>query len=445
MRSLRIRLILLLGVAIVVASLVLFIASFRTAMTQANKLFDYHMQQMALALQDSGFQQEEWYSSPHGNDYDDAFEFVIQVWTDDGARVYQSRPYRILPNQGLLGYSNVTLGNGEWRVYGVKNETRMIQVAQKLDARRNRAISLALRSVWPIIPVSLLLLVTAWWVVTSALEPLNRIGRDLANRNADSLTPVSGTGVPQEVSRLVAEVNSLMARMAQALQSKKRFVADAAHELRTPLTALKLQVQTLARAKDEAARQQAIGRLQGGVDRAARLLEQLLALARHDPLPEPAPAVSTALLACVAQAADDVALLAASRHIVLRYDALADARVNVETESLSMLIRNLLDNAVRYTPAYGQILIATAIDQDHAVLTIEDSGAGIPPEIRERVFDRFYRVPGTTQNGSGLGLAIVKAIAERYQVRLELGNASIGGLQVRVTFAISQQVMLAGA
>lgn len=434
MRSLRIRLILLLGVAIIAASAVQFVTSFRTAMAQANKLFDYHMQQMALALQDSPFQQKQWYTSPHDND--NAFEFVIQIWTEDGVRVYQSRRYSVLPNQGVLGYSNVTLDNGDWRVYGVRNETRMIQVAQKLDARRNRAISLAMNSLWPSIPVLLLLLGTVWWVVTSALAPLDRISRDLADRNADSLAPVDATGVPQEVSRLVAEVNSLMGRMVQALQAQKHFIDDAAHELRSLLTALTLQVKTLSRAKDETARAQALARLQGGVDRASHLLEQLLTLARQDPLSDPSPGVLVSLADCVEQAADEMTPLAVSRQIELIFGTLPNTRVRADVESLRMLVRNLLDNAIRYTPEGGTVHVKLHCDNEAAILCIEDSGSGIPAENRERIFDRFYRVPGTNVSGSGLGLAIVKAIADRYHASLELGQAALGGLSVKIKFSL---------
>jgi len=435
MRSLRIRLLLLFGVAIVVATAVQFAASFRAAMQEANDLFDYHMEQIALALQDSAYQQPSWYKSSSGGEMA-GFDFVIQIWTDDGVRVYQSRTYRNLPKRGELGYSNVTLDNGDWRIYGVQNGTRVIQVAQKLDVRRDRAISLALHSLWPAIPVSLLLFAAAWWVVSAALAPLNRIGHDLAKRNADSLDPVDAKGVPNEVSLLVAELNSLLARMSQALQSQQRFVADAAHELRSPLTALKLQVQTLARAKDENARSQAVVRLQGGVDRASRLVEQLLALARQDPLSEPAEMKPISLPACIEQAAGDVAPIALARHVQLEYGMYTHAEIAGDAEGIRILVRNLLDNAVRYAPEYGRVRIDLSAAGGQARLTIQDSGSGIPEENRDRIFDRFYRVPGTSPSGSGLGLAIVKAIAERHEAVVELGQSVLGGLAVAVSFPL---------
>lgn len=435
MRSLRIRLILWLAAAITVATAIQFAASFRVAMGQANKLFDYHMQQMALALQDSAFKHTQWRALPEAGTHN--FEFVIQTWTEDGFRVYQPRNYRFLPEQAVLGYSNVTLDNGDWRVYATKSEKRVIQVAQKMEARRNRAIALAVNSLWPTMPASLLLIVATWWVVTSALSPLNRIGRDLSDRNADSLAPVSDEGVPQEVSLLVAELNSLLARMAHTLQSQQRFVADAAHELRSPLTALKLQVQTLARAKDDTAREQGIGRLLGGVDRATRLVEQLLSLARQEPLSQAPDSAVVSLLSCVEQAASDVATFAQSRNVEVEYGTLMEAKIAGDTESLRMMLRNLLDNALRYTPEHGTVKVDIATDRATAILTVEDSGTGIPEAERERVFDRFYRIPGTSPSGSGLGLAIVKAVADRHAATIELGNSSLGGLAVTLTFPLA--------
>ncbi|HEV2611758.1 MAG TPA: ATP-binding protein [Noviherbaspirillum sp.] len=431
-RSLRVRLLLLLGAAITIAAVVQFITSFRVATEKADKLFDYHMQQMAIALEDSGFESAAW---PKMSDSDDpGFDFVIQIWTDDGVRVYQSRTYRSLPPRTALGYSNVNLDNGDWRVYTVQTDTRVVQVSQKMQARHDRAFALALSAVWPVLPVSLLLFAAAWWVVTTALSPLNRIGHDLANRNADSLAPVSDEGVPQEVSLLVGELNLLLARMSQSLESQQRFVADAAHELRSPLTALKLQVQTLARAKDDNAREHGIARLLGGVDRASRLVEQLLALARQDPSVKDFERTEVSLPACIEQAATDVAPLALARHIHLEYDDLASAIIAGDLDSLRMMMRNLVDNAVRYTPEHGRIRIGLATEGDAAVLRIEDSGRGIPESDRERVFDRFYRVPGTSASGSGLGLAIAKAIADRHQATIELGESALGGLAVRITF-----------
>lgn len=437
MRSLRIRLILLFGAAIMAAAALQFATSFQASMLQANKLFDYHMQQLALALQDGNFDLAEWDSLPgiESNNFD----FIVQVWSADGMRVYQSRAYRSLPKQAALGYSTVTLDNGDWRVYAVREHQRLIQVAQKIEARRDRAISLAFSALWPVIPVSLLLFAAAWWVVTSALAPLTRIGQELAGRSASSTEPVPDTGVPQEVSLLVTELNSLLLRTAQALQLQQRFVADAAHELRSPITALRLQVQTLARSKDELATTQAVGRLLGGVDRASRLVEQLLALARQDPSSRANELAPLALDGSVLQAMADMAPLAASRHVRLhggQSQGLTHMTIAGDADSLRVLVCNLLDNAVRYIPEHGEVRVGLQALDGNAELTVEDSGSGIPAEERSRIFDRFYRVPGTIPSGSGLGLAIAKTIADRHGATITLGDSALGGLMVKIVFPL---------
>lgn len=434
MKSLRVRMILLFGVAIVAAAILQFATSFHAAMRVTNKLFDYHMQQMALALQDSNFEQVDWYTTPGIES--NSFDFVVQVWAEDGARVYQSRKYRVLPTQAALGYTSITLANGDWRIYAVQAHKRTIQVAQKISARRDRAISSAVSTLWPMAPVSLLLFFAAWWVVSSALAPLNRIGNELANRNADSIEPVSDLGVPKEVSLLVTELNSLLARTSQALQAQQRFVADAAHELRSPITALRLQVQNLGRSKDEIGQTQAIGRLLGGVDRASRLVEQLLALARQDPGSQPTlELAATSLSNCVRQAINDVSLFAQSRQIKLKCDTPPSANIKGDAESLRVLICNLLDNAIRYIPERGQVQINITLTSSTVDLLIEDNGVGIPCRERSRIFDRFHRVPGTNKSGSGLGLAIAKAIADRHKAPIELTDSPrLGGLAVKILF-----------
>ncbi|MFZ6779944.1 ATP-binding protein [Undibacterium sp. Ji83W] len=439
MKSLRLQMMLLFGIAILAAAALQFASSLHAAIGEANKLFDYHMQQMALALQDGDFDQVDWHNLP-GTEIDD-FDFVVQVWSEDGARVYQSRQHRSLPKQAALGYSTVTLENGDWRVYAAEENKRVIQVAQKMGSRRDRAISFALSTLWPVIPVSLLLFCAVWWGINSVLAPLNRIGSELANRNANSTDPVSSDGVPKEVSLLVTELNSLLSRMGLAIQSQQRFVADAAHELRSPITALRLQVQNLGRVKDENSHEQAINRLLGGVDRASRLVEQLLALARQDPTSQASLNFQNITLnTCIEQAVSDVMPFAQSRKIIINAEMPELLELQGDSESLRIMIRNLLDNAVRYIQDEGRVQINLSRDKDGLRLGIQDTGDGIAPEERERIFDRFYRVAGTNKSGSGLGLAIAKAIADRHHASINLADAALGGLEVIILFPASQKL-----
>ena len=432
MQSLRIRLLLLLGGAIVTAALMLFVTSFQAAQQSSNKLFDYHMQQMALTIQNTGLEESLWDPFSH-SEYND-FDLAIQIWSKQGSKVYQSRTYRFLPKRAALGFSTVSLDSGDWRVYAVQSDEQVIQVAQRMEARRQNGIAFAWRILWPVIPVTMLLLAAAWWVVSSALRPLNRVSKQLAERKAESSIPIETNGLPTEIIPMIKELNSLLVRVALALRGQQQFIADAAHELRSPITSLKLQIHSLAKAKDEESRLRAIGRLLKGIDRSTHMVEQLLSLARNEPFSKPFSPQVISLAECVKQTVDEVEPFAMAKEIKLQVDEVRHAPILGEIEGVQILIRNLLDNAIRYGPANGLIRINLECSQKEVVLTVEDSGSGIPDVDRERVFDRFYRVPGTVQTGTGLGLAIVKAIAERHHAQIELKEATIGGLAVRIAF-----------
>jgi two-component system, OmpR family, sensor kinase len=433
MRSLRIRLILLLGVAIVVAAVTLFLTSFQAAQKSSDRLFDYHMQQMALTIQNTGLEESPW--DPFLHNEENNFDFVIQIWSKDGAKLYQSRTYKFLPKRAALGFSTVTLDNGDWRVYAVQNDEQVIQIAQKMSARREGGISFALRTLWPVIPVMLLLLAVAWWVVTTALRPLERVSRQLSERSADSHASINVDGLPNEIAPLISELNSLLSRMTLTLQAQQQFIADAAHELRSPITSLKLQIHSLSKAKDETGRVRAIGRLLKGIERSSHMVEQLLALARNEPFSQLFRPQRISLGEVVRQAVDEVEPLAMSKGIALELRQPHDPYVFGEAEALQIAVRNLLDNAIRYIPENGLIRISSEINDKGACLCIEDTGSGIPLSDQARVFDRFYRVPGTDQTGTGLGLAIVKAIADRHGAKIELKDSRIGGLAVEISFS----------
>jgi two-component system OmpR family sensor kinase len=299
------------------------------------------------------------------------------------------------------------------------------------------ASNLALRTLGPIAVMMPILMLVVWWVVSGSLEPVARVRKQLASRQADDLSPVSDAGLPDEVRPLVQELNLLFGRVRTAFDTQQNFVADAAHELRTPLAALKLQVQSLERSDSRAdsveARKLAISRLSAGIERATRLVEQLLVLARQEASAAPHQPVELAGLA--RRAVADLIGVAQNKHIDLGLQRADAGEVEGQPDALMILLRNLVDNAIKYTPAGGTVDVSVAAEQGTLSVTVEDSGPGIPAEERERVFDRFYRVPGSEAAGSGLGLAIIKAIAERHGATLVLGeSARLGGLAATVRF-----------
>jgi two-component system OmpR family sensor kinase len=272
------------------------------------------------------------------------------------------------------------------------------------------------------------------WVISDTLGPLRRMRKQVAQRAASDLSPLSAAGMPEEVQPLVAELNALFARVRETFEAQQHFVADAAHELRSPLTALKLQLQAALRAQDEAARGAAVQQLGAGIERAIALVEQLLALARQEAAGQGAPE-PVDLEELARQAVSSLLATAHARRLDLGLATNEPVQVVAAPEALRLILTNLLDNAIKYTPAGGRIDIALGRDDQGAWFAVEDSGPGVPEAERERVFDRFYRLPGAEAAGSGLGLAIVRTVADRQGARVTLGRSStLGGLRVEVRF-----------
>jgi two-component system OmpR family sensor kinase len=405
--------------------------TYRAALAEANAFFDAHLRETALLLRDQLYGVPGTPSPQEVPEYD----IVVQVWTIDGVRVYLSRPHTVLPGLTTLGLSTAQTPNGSWRVFGVMARERVIQVAQPMNVRQQRAAHLAVRTVLPLallIPALALMIV---WVVGRSVAPVRRFADALRSRAPDAPGPLPDSGLPDEVRPLVAGMNDLIARLQASVERERAFIADAAHELRTPLTALDLQVQALRDAAPGADRDEAIRRLKAGVARATRLVEQLLALARE----ERSAAQSRApvdLAEVVREVVEEMLPLADARGIDLGVTRADVVRVEGDRDSLRVLVRNLVDNAVRYVPDQGRIdLSVEARDETpgRACLRVTDNGPGIPAEERERVFDRFYRLPGTASGGSGIGLALARSIARHHGGDVHLDDAPGGpGLQVMV-------------
>lgn len=405
---------------------------YRNALAEADAFFDYHLKQTALILRD---QPVEYLLGPQFGPTGASYDFVVQVWSLDGVRVYLSRPHAVLPQITTLGFSTVSTSEGSWRVFGVQALTRVIQVAQPMRVRRQRAVALALDTLKPFALLLPVLALVIWFAVGHALSPLGRLTQLVKARRVEALDGLPEAQLPDEVQPLVGALNELLQRLRSALQRERAFVADAAHELRTPLTALHLQMGMLARAASEAERTAAMSTLSAGVQRAIRLVEQLLALARQEPRAgsEHQPLRLDELARAVVA---ELVPLADAGHIDLGVEAAHSATVRGDADALRTLLRNLIDNAVRYTPPGGRVDVSVTQGSDAAVrLTVSDNGPGIAPAERARVFDRFYRSAGTQPPGSGLGLAIVKAIAEAHHAAVELGEGPDGqGLGVSVIF-----------
>ncbi len=423
----------LLSAAVLLAALVQAGLIYRLTRAEADEVFDAQLRQVALTLQgmaaapvaDPGFRR------PFD---DDGLGLVIRVWAADGSSRFQSGDRVPLPAAPEDGFSRVAAAGRPYRVYSVRTAAAVIEVAQDLHARGRMAAGLAVKAVLPALALVPLLMAAVWLLVRRATRPLLRVQGQVASRAAEDLSPLPAAGLPDEVLPLVAEINLLFSRLDRSFAAQRDFVADAAHELRTPLAALRLQVQGLQRAGTGPAQAQAAARLLEGVDRATRLVEQMLLLARQEAAAEAGAAARVDLVAVAALAIADALPSARAKGIDLGLEEGAAGTVLGQEGPLRILLRNLLENAVNYTPAGGTVDLAIRAEGDRVALVVADSGPGIPAAERERVFDRFYRLPGQEGLGNGLGLAIVKAVAERHQGRVGLGRSDrLGGLEIAVS------------
>lgn len=429
--SIRRQLIVALLTTIAVAVLAAAYGSYRLARTEIDTVFDYHLKQIALSLRDHAPQ-----SNTQLPAVDDQLDFVIQVFTRDGSRLYASHPHASLPGHAQPGFSTIDTDDGRWRVYAIQLSDQVVQVAQPTRVRKEAAATAALRTVIPFLVLLPVLGALIWWTVGIGLAPLDRIAREVKSRSAAQLEPLPLAGVPVEARPLIEALNDLLQRRSEALDAQRAFIADAAHEMRTPLTALQLQATLIERADSDASRIAAVADLKRGLVRASHVVQQLLTLAREEPggrTPQSFARIDLVSLAGMTVA--DHMLLAESRGIDLGLEkSVASAPVDGDAGALRTLIANLVENAIRYTPGPGRVDITVAIEGGQPQLTIADSGPGIPVEERERVFDRFYRRTEAAEPGSGLGLAIIRVIADRHGASVDLGDSPLGGLLACIRF-----------
>jgi two-component system OmpR family sensor kinase len=438
--SMRARLLWLLLAAVVLVAIAQAIVAYSTAHVQANGIFDYHMQQMAMSLR-GGVAASAPASEGDVIEEGRRTDFVVQVWTSDGLLKYQSSNVTQLPERSEIGFSDVDSDGVAYRVFSVRSPSQVVQVAQDMRARDAMARTLAWRTMTPILVMAPLLMLIVWGVVSTSLSPVARVRQQLATRQPDELDEVNEDGLPDEVRPLIHELNLLFGRVRQSFEEQNRFVADAAHELRSPLAASLARSRLVSCSRNAASRRQATTRLSAGIERATRLVEQLLAMARQQALSaKGAPASEFQLLEVVRMAIIDAATAARARRIDLGLSRSEEVLVTGSPDAIRTLVSNLIDNAVKYTPEGGSVDAEVRVDGTRSVLSVEDSGPGIPESERERVLDRVHRLAGDETVGSGLGLAIVKAIADAHGAALTLDRSErLGGLRVVVNFPANEQ------
>ena len=438
MNSLRLRLILFLTIILGVAWLVAAWFTHIESREEIDRLFDAQLAQSAQVL--LGTTRHELHERiERGDDEVSASheyeqKLAFQIWDEKNLLLRSSTAPVVAMSQASEGYSESLINGEQWRVltrWDARHEF-MIQVAEPLAGRESLAHHITLKMLLPTFIALPVLLILIWFGVGAGLRPLQLLKREIKQRTANHLEPVAMAGVPEEVTPLVKALNDLFARLEEAFEGERRFTADAAHELRTPLAALKIQAQVAMRSTEVEVRHAALENVLRGVDRATRIVEQLLTLARVDPESTVAGYKQVDLASLVAPVMRDLAPQAHAKQIEISLEESNVCKVLGDEVQLSLLLRNLLDNAIRYTPVGGRVTVS-ALNLDGIRLEVRDTGPGIPAAEREQVLQRFYRITGSGEEGSGLGLSIVSRIAELHGASLELKDNEAGqGLLVRV-------------
>lgn len=368
----------------------------------------------------------------------------FQIWLKRGERLLLGSP--LLGRTPLSpdfrdGAASVRIGDEEWRVFALSDAENQIQVQigkpqSELDAAARYQLQITLLAA---VVTFVLLAVGIWIVICTSLRSVDRIQAIIQARHSLDLEPLPNTELPSELQPLVDSFNRLLVQLSAALEGERRFIADAAHELRSPLAALTAHAELALNARDGRSEREAILNLMAAVRRSGRLSEQLLDLARIDSRPEASGSHSIELHELVLLVARDFEVMASKKQQTLSLQ-IEPCTMDGYIDELGVLIRNLIDNALRYAGEGGRIEIAcknaTAVGGAKEVrLKVADDGPGVPAEQRERIFDRFYRVPGSSERGSGIGLSLVSRIVHLHGASIEVSEGIAGrGFAVTVSF-----------
>jgi two-component system, OmpR family, sensor histidine kinase QseC len=414
--SLRRRLLTLLLASVVAAWAVTMLLTYQHAHHELDELLDAHLARSArLLLAQEGDDLEEIRLGESGDPGPYGQEVVVQVWRDGGSLVLRSAG---APGVRLSavesGFSDAEVGGRHWRVYGGWDvEHRwLVQVAED-HALRDRLLAHYTLSGLPAILLGVPLLgVLVWLVVGAAVRPLALLGLEVSRRGPGDLQPLPDSGAPAEVRPLVERLNALFARIAESMQSERRFTSHAAHELRTPIAAIRAQAEVARDVPDPAVRSAALAHVIEGCDRAARLVDQMLLLARIDERSAPGALPATRLDQVAARVIADLAPGALEQGVSLELATDEAVTIAADTMLLEVLLRNLIDNAVRHGGPPGPVAVHCRRGVQGIVLEIADRGPGVDRSELEQLGRRFFRASSARGPGSGLGLSIVQRIAE---------------------------------
>jgi two-component system sensor histidine kinase QseC len=440
-RSVRRQLLVLLLVTVSAAWIVAATVSFRDARHEVAEVLDAHLAQTAslISVQRDGDEDDDEVDTEHApvlHRY--GRRVMFQVWKNGTTLGLHSEHAPDTPLSAVKdGFSDATIGGARWRIFSTWDARNrvLVQVAEQDYERDELATAVARNFVVPLAITLPVLGLVIWAAVGRATQSLTHVNQQVASRSADNLTPLDSADAPSEIGALVTSLNQLFERVQGLIEQERRFTADAAHELRTPLAGIRAQAQVALGATGDAERARALDGVVAGCDRATHTVEQMLTLARLAPDAvsfQPTPVeLATVLKGTISDLAP--AALAKEMDIELTHEQ----RVLVSGDAglLAILFRNLIDNAIRYSPRSTRVDVHIQTADDEALVRIADAGPGSSADERANIGRRFYRAPGTQAPGSGLGLSIVHRILGLHRGRMHLDAPPTGiGLQVTVAF-----------
>jgi len=427
--SVQLKLSVTLSMAILVVAIVAGVFSFLSAFDEAHELQDDVLRQVAQLMDRQHLSPDAPTTDTRLKDPDEESRVIVQRLGEisNSAAGVDAGVALPLPSTLSDGLHTLELGSETFRVL-VKTTTvgERIAVAQESGFRNEIARDGALRTVMPfLILVPVLLLIVAD-LVRKMFRPIAALSKEIDQRAEQELHPIDDHHLPVEIRPFAVAINRLLTRVSQSMESQRRFVADAAHELRSPLTALSLQAERLADAEMSGLAHERLTVLRQGIERGRSLLDQLLTLAKAQSATD-LPRSPVSVQGIYRRVLEDLMPLAEAKHIDVGVEGTQDAEVWASELDMIAVVKNLVDNAIRYTPQGGRVDLSVTVLQGKAGLRIQDNGPGIPPSERDRVFDPFYRILGSEQIGSGLGLSIVQTIAHRIgaEIRLEFADDTL--------------------
>ena len=437
-RSVRRQLLVLLLSAVSGAWVVAASISFRDARHEVSEVLDAHLAQTAslMTVQRDGDEDRDEVDTEHApvlHRY--GRRVMFQVWEGTVLGLHSQHA----PNTPLSpirdGFSDTTIGGARWRVFSTwdARDRVLVQVAEQFYERDELATAVARNFVVPLAIALPVLGIVIWAAVGRAMRSLTHVDQQVASRTADNLTALDVADAPSEIGALVTSLNELFRRIHGLIEHERRFTADAAHELRTPLAGIRAQAQVAGGATNDAERARALDGVIAGCDRATHAAEQMLTLARLAPDAVSFQPTSVELDAILREIITELASAALAKRIDIELTHDQPVFVSGDAGLLGILFRNLIDNAIRYSPPSTMVNIEIKGGDATALIRIRDAGPGISAEQRTNVGRRFYRAPGTQAPGSGLGLSIVQRIIDLHRGTMRLDSSSTRvGLQVSI-------------